>query len=201
MTNCLKQNSFLASIFKRSFHYLMLGTRKKIAYIQRNGKFLVYTHSHDHMATIGTVKSTLKIPPRHNGVIPVKICGPIIKTHMAYFLTDESTPKGRDPNINIISGIHKIKRKTSVIILVSDYTNKHLTFHKGRYIGHLEPAFLDSTDQQETHQTNSVTLKKMMSETVTPDMPLTPHAMNYLQLYRMTFIYYYKNMNCNLHKR
>ena len=48
-------------------------------------------------------------------------------------------------------------------------TNKHLTFHKGKYIGHLEPAVLDSTDQQETHQTNSMTLKKIMSETVAPD--------------------------------
>ena len=88
---------------------------------------------------------------------------------MAYFLTDDSTPKGRDPNINIIDGIHKIKGKTSVNILVSNYTNKDLTFHKGEYIRHLEPAVLDSTYQQETHQTNSVTLKKMMSETVTPD--------------------------------
>ena len=100
------------------------------------------------------VKSTLKIPHRHNGVIPIKISGPIIKTYMAYFLTDDSTPKGRDPNINIISGIHKIKGKISVNILVSNYTNKHLTFHKGEYIGHLEPAVLDKTDQQETHQTN-----------------------------------------------
>ena len=104
------------------------------------------------MATIGTVKTTLKIPPRHNGVIPIKIRRPIIKTHMAYFLTDDNTPKGRDPNINIISGIHEIKGETSVNIL-----------------GHLEPAVLDSMNQQETHQTNSVTLKKMMSETVTHD--------------------------------
>ena len=88
---------------------------------------------------------------------------------MAYFLTDDSTPKGKDPNISIINGIHKVKGKTSVNILVSNYTNKHLTFHKGEYIGHLEPAVLDSTDQLETHQTNSVTLKKMMSGTVTPD--------------------------------
>ena len=128
-----------------------------------------YTHSSNHTATIGTVKSTLKIPPRHNGVIPIKISGPIIKTHMAYFLTDNSTPKGKDPNINILDGIHKIKGKTSVNILVSNYTNKHLTFHKGEYIRHLKPAVLDSTDQQETHQTNSMALKKMMSETVTPD--------------------------------
>ena len=141
----------------------------KKCYIQRNGKFLVNTHSCDHMATIGTVKSTLKIPPRHNGVIPIKISGPIIKTHMAYFPTVDSTPKGKDPDINIINGIHKIKGKTSVNILVSNYTNKHLTFHKGEYVVHLEPPVLDSTDQQETHQTNSVTLKKMLSETVTPD--------------------------------
>ena len=88
---------------------------------------------------------------------------------MPYFLTDDSTPKGRDPNINIISGIHKIKGKTSVNIIVCNYTNKHLTFHKGEYIGHFEPAVLDTTDQQETHQTNGVTLKKIMSETDTPD--------------------------------
>ena len=130
----------------------------------------MYTHSCNHTATIGTVKSTLKITFRHNDVIPIKISGPIIKTHMAYFLTDDSTPKGKDPNINIIDSIHKMKGKTSVNILVSNYTNKHLTFHKGEYIGHLEPAVLDSTDQQKTHQTNSVTLKKMMSETVTPDI-------------------------------
>ena len=89
---------------------------------------------------------------------------------MAYFLTDDITPKGRDPNINTISGIHKIKSKTSVNILVSNYTNKHLTFHKGEYIGHLEPAVIDKTDQQERHQTNSITLKKMMYETVTPNV-------------------------------
>ena len=147
----------------------MLGTRTKNYYIQWNGKFLVYTHFNSHTATIGTVKSTLKIPPRHNGVVPVKISGPLITTHMAYFLTDDSTPKGKDPNINIIDSIHKIKGRTSVNILVSNYTNKHLTSHKGEYIGHLKPVVLDSTDQKDTHQINSMTLKKMMSETVTPD--------------------------------
>ena len=146
----------------------MLWTRKKLLYTMEC-KFLVYTHSCNCTATIGTVKSTLKIPPRHNGVIPIKISRPIIKTLMAYFLTDNSTPKEKNPNINIIDGIHKIKGKTSVNILVSNYTTKHLIFHKGEYIGHLEPAVLDSTDQQEIHQTNSVTLKKMMSETITPD--------------------------------
>ena len=82
---------------------------------------------------------------------------------------DDSTPKGRDPNINIIDGIHNIKDRSTVNVLVSNYTNKHLTFHKGEYIGHLEPIVLDSTDQGEMHQANSITLKKMMSKTVTSD--------------------------------
>ena len=59
--------------------------------------------------------------------------------------------------------------RSTVNVLISNYTNKHLTFHKGKYIGHLEPIELDSTDQGETHQANSVTLKKMMSKIVMSD--------------------------------
>ena len=44
-----------------------------------------------------------------------------------------------------------------------------LHFTKDEYIGHLEPVVLDSTDQRDIYHANSVTLKKMMSETVTPD--------------------------------
>ena len=144
--------------------------KDKNCYIQQNGKFLAFTHTNTCTATIGTVKSTLKIPPRHNGGVPIKISGPLITTHTAYFITNDSTPKGRDPNINIIDGIHRVKDRMLVNVLVSNYTNKHLTFHKGEYIGYLEPAVLDSTDERDIHQANSVTLKKMMSETVTPDM-------------------------------
>ena len=118
---------------------------------------------------IGTVKSTLKILPRHNGVVPIKLSGPLMTTDTAHFVTDDSTPKGRDPNINIIDGIHKIKDRSTVNVLISNYTNKHLTFHKGEYIGHLERIELDSADQGETHQANSITLKKMMSKTVMSD--------------------------------
>ena len=137
---------------------------------------------------IGTVKSTLKVPPRHNGVIPIKIGGPLITTDTAHFMTDDNTPKGRDPNINILDGIHKIKNRSTVNIIVSNYTNKHLTFHKGKYIGHLKPLEQDSTDQGETHQANSVTLKKMMSKTVTSDTfnppchEISPTVQNSLKL-------------------
>ena len=106
----------------------------KNCYIQREGKFLTYTRNCEHKATIGVVKSTLKIPHRHDGFVPVKITGQAIKEHMAYFITDEDWTKGRDPNINIINGIHSIKGKTSVNALVSNYTNKHIKFSKDEYI-------------------------------------------------------------------
>ena len=37
--------------------------REKNCYIQKEGKFLTYTRNCEQRATIGTVKSTLKIPP------------------------------------------------------------------------------------------------------------------------------------------
>ena len=85
--------------------------KAKNCYIQKDGKFLTYTRNCEQKATIGIVMSTLNIPPRHNGVIPIKITGQAIKEHMAYFITDEDSTKGRDPNINIINGIHSIKGK------------------------------------------------------------------------------------------
>ena len=107
--------------------------------------------------------------------MPIRISRPLITTDTAHFITDDSTPKGKDPNINIIDGIQKIKDRSTVNFIVSNYTNKHLTFHKGKYIGHLVPLELKSTDQGETHQTNSITLKKMMSKTVTSDTFNPPH--------------------------
>ena len=35
------------------------------------------------------------------------------------------------------------KEKTSVNILVSNYTNSHITFNKREYVGHLEPTIED----------------------------------------------------------
>ena len=79
---------------------------------------------------------------------------------MVYFITDDNTTEGRDLNINIINGIHKIEGKTPVNILVSNYTKKHITFNKGEYVGHLEPALTDGTTivQTEAHPANSVML-------------------------------------------
>ena len=62
--------------------------------------------------TIGIVKLTLKILPRHNGVISIKITGQALKEHMPYFITDDDSTKGKDPNINIVNSLHDIKGKT-----------------------------------------------------------------------------------------
>ena len=89
--------------------------KAKNCYIQKEGKFLTYTRNCEQKATIGVIKLTLKILPKHNGVVPIKITGQAIKEHKAYFITDEDSTKGRDPNININNGIHSNKGKTSVM--------------------------------------------------------------------------------------
>ena len=73
------------------------------------------------------------------------------------------------------------RKKTSVNILVSNYTNKHFTINKGEYVGHLGPAIEDNADsdlpshaQQDTHS-NSVTAQCMMEEQVESDIFHPPH--------------------------
>ena len=97
-------------------------------------------------------------------IMPIKIKGHTITAHMAYFITDQDSTKGKDPNINIKNGIHNIKGKASFNIPVSNYINKHITFNKGEYIGHLEPAIEDIEDNNpsfhahpDTHSMTSVT--------------------------------------------
>ena len=59
-----------------------------ISYALDKAKTATYIRNCKQKATIGIVKSTLKILPRHNVVIPIKITGQAIKEHMAYFITD-----------------------------------------------------------------------------------------------------------------
>ena len=51
--------------------------------------------------------------------------------------------KGKDPTIHIIDGIYNIKGRTYVNVLISNYTNKHITFDKGEHVGHLKPPIED----------------------------------------------------------
>ena len=61
---------------------------------------------------------------------------------------------------------------SSYFSLIIPINTSHFT--KENTLDTLNPVILDSTDQQEPHQTNSVTLKTMMSETVTPDTSNLP---------------------------
>ena len=72
-----------------------------------------------------------------------------------------------------MNGIHNIKGKTSVNILVLNYSNKLVTFNKGEYLGNLEN--IDEKENSHPHKnpdaytTSSVTTKKIISEQVEPD--------------------------------
>ena len=102
---------------------------------------------------------------------------------MAYFISNQYSTKGKDPIRNIINGIHSIKGKTSVNILVSNYTNKHIMFNKGEYVGHLESTIEDIEERKNPHfQANpdfqtmhSITTQWMMAKQDEPDTFKPPH--------------------------
>ena len=146
--------------------------KEKNCNTQKDGRFLTYTRNFEQKATIVLVKSTLKIPPRHNGIIPIKIKGHTLKRHMAYFISVQDSTKWKDPNINIINGIHNINGKISVNSLVSNYTNKHVTFNKGEYVGHLEPP-IEEIPQPSAHPDaptmHHITMERMMAQKVKLD--------------------------------
>ena len=70
---------------------------------------------------------------------------------MACFISNQESTKGKDPSINVVNGIHNIKGKTSVNILVSNYSNKHVTFSKGECVGHLGPTIEDIDEEKNLH--------------------------------------------------
>ena len=135
--------------------------KEKNCYIQKDGTFLTYTQNCKQKVTIWIVKSTLMIPPRHNSVVLIKIKGHPIMGHTSCFISDQESTKGKDPKINIMNGIHNIKGKTSANILVSNY-NKHVSFNKGEYLGHLKNIAEEENPhphEHHAHTTSSVTAK------------------------------------------
>ena len=146
--------------------------KEKNCYIQKDGKFLIYTRNCEQKATIEIVKSTLKTPPRHNVLFQSRSKDIQLKDIWHTLSVIQDSTKGKDPNINITIGIHNIKGITSVNILMSNYTNKHITFNKGECTGHLEPP-IDKIPQSSANQysptTYSITTERMMAEKVELD--------------------------------
>ena len=79
--------------------------KEKIVIYKRMANFTLTHKTVNGRRQVAWSNQHFKILPRHNGVVPIKISG-----HMAYFFTDNNSTKGRDPNINIINSIHKIKK-------------------------------------------------------------------------------------------
>ena len=63
-------------------------------------------------------------------------------------------------------------------VLISNYTNEHITFNKWEYVGHLE---LPTEDMQqipgdtESLTAQSITKERMIAEKVEPDTFKAPH--------------------------
>ena len=60
-------------------------------------------------------------------------------------------------------------KEKHVNFLISNYTNKHITFNKGEYIGHLEPPIEEiqqTPADPESLTTHSITTERMMAEKV-----------------------------------
>ena len=63
-------------------------------------------------------------------------------------------------------------------ILVSNYTNKHITFNKGEYVGHLEPTIEEipqTTENPDASTMHSITTEKMTAVKVELDTFKPPH--------------------------
>ena len=128
----------------------------KQLFIKKEGSFLTYTRNYEQQNNIAVVKCPLKITPRHSGIIPITIKGHDLKTPVRYFISNQHVNKGLDPNIHVIDGIYNIKGRSTLHVLVANYTNKHVTFNKGQCIGHIE----QSIDDMPQTSINSLTTKK-----------------------------------------
>ena len=129
-----KQISFLALTYRIDILYLIGGTWTDTSLYK--GRLIPDLYQDLHNVAI--VKSTLKIPHRHNGAIPTRIKGHDLKDQVAYFISSQHTKNG-NPNIHVIDGIYNIKGNQTLYIMVVNYTNKHVPFNKGQCIGHMEP--------------------------------------------------------------
>ena len=116
------------------------------------------------------MKSPLKIPPRHNGIILITTKGHNLKVPVGYFLSNQHANRRPDSSIHVMDGIYNIKNGLTLHILLANYTNKHVTFNKGHCIGHIEP----STDHMPQTSTNSLTTQKMINEHIQPETFTAP---------------------------
>ena len=82
-------------------------------FMQKESSFLTYTRNEDHH-NITEVKYIPKLPPRHNGTIPIKIKGHDLRDQLAYIISNQCTKK-RDLT------------QTSMTVSITLKANQHYT--------------------------------------------------------------------------
>ena len=72
---------------------------------QREGSFLTDMRNREVLDNIVLVKSAVKIPPRHNEAVPIKINGHDLQDEVAYFISNQHTKRELTPLIHILNDI------------------------------------------------------------------------------------------------
>ena len=95
----------------------------KQLFIQREGSFLTYTRNCEQQHNIAVVKSPLKIPPRHNGIITVNIKGHNLKASVGYSISNQHSNRTLYPSIHVIDGIYNINERLTLHVFVINFSN------------------------------------------------------------------------------
>ena len=74
ISNTLPETDFLFGIGLQKWYSLSYcWDSDRHLFIQSEGSFLTYTRNREGLQNVTVVKSTLKIPPRHNSTLPIRI--------------------------------------------------------------------------------------------------------------------------------
>ena len=105
MTSYQKLIFYSALIYRRNTVYHTVGIWINNRSYRREVSFLTYIRNCEQQHNIAVVKSTLKILPRHNDIIPIMFKGHNLKASMGYCISNQHINKELDPNIHVIDGI------------------------------------------------------------------------------------------------
>ena len=147
--------------FQREYRISYDWDEEKWCYIRYKGQFLCYIEDMESGINRVSVAKTIRIPPKHNGVISVSIKGHNLKSPTACFIGLQYM----DTEVRLIDGVHDILHNATLQVLVVNNSNQHVNFPKGMKIGHLEPPI----DDLAQIPINSTTTQRMLPKTVKQD--------------------------------
>ena len=84
---------------------------------------------------------------------------------MGYFISNQHINRRLDLSIHVIDVIYNTIYRSTLHVLVANYTNKHVTLNKGQCIGHIEPSIGHILQTS----INSLTTQMMIDKHLQPD--------------------------------